>query len=445
MKTRPRGRHIDAACAIERLDRRMLLSAAIVHRVLQIRGTGHDDQIELQTDGAQTTVLLGHSRARTFDNGAFDSIVINGKNGDDSIRISDDIVKPATILGGKGDDYLKGGGGDDVIRPGLGNDTLEGGGDRFELGGGVNTADYSDRTEDLTFGGGPLTASGERDVLALGSNLQRLLTGSGDDSIDMSANYSGDTRYIDAGAGNDNVTLRMGGYAGDGTVRGGAGDDRILISGYKGLYYGDAGDDTFEVYRSSHTAREFYGGPGIDTVDYRGASGGGSFYSITVTFDDLPNDGSPTERYQPTPDNVHTDNERLLVTFNGGDVYGSDNSETIIGSIGHDLLVGGGGDDFLQGARESDIYAQSNTLIGGDGDDTLIGGRGNDSLVGEEGDDSLVGNDGDDTLIGGPGDDVLDGGAGNNVIIDESRRTISAARLLDELSGASGDALREIP
>ena len=29
MKTRPRGQHIDTACAIERLDRRMLLSALV--------------------------------------------------------------------------------------------------------------------------------------------------------------------------------------------------------------------------------------------------------------------------------------------------------------------------------------------------------------------------------------------------------------------------------
>ena len=67
MKTCLRGRHTYAACAIERLDRRMPLSAVIVRRVLQIHGTGHGDHIELQTDGAQTMGALGHSLARTFE------------------------------------------------------------------------------------------------------------------------------------------------------------------------------------------------------------------------------------------------------------------------------------------------------------------------------------------------------------------------------------------
>jgi hypothetical protein len=89
----------------------LLLSVAIVHGTLRITGTGRDDLITLETDGSVTSVLLNHKRARTFANSSFDRIVIDGKNGDDSIRISDDILKPATILGGKGDDFLKGGGG----------------------------------------------------------------------------------------------------------------------------------------------------------------------------------------------------------------------------------------------------------------------------------------------------------------------------------------------
>jgi Ca2+-binding RTX toxin-like protein len=418
MKTRPRGRHIDAACAIERLDRRMLLSAVIVHRVLQIRGTGHDDQIELQTDGAQTTVVLGDSRARTFDNGAFDSIVIDGKNGDDSIRISDEIVKPATILGGKGDDYLKGGGGDDVLIDGPGSDTLHGGGNDKPAG--VNTADFSRVTTSIQVQAYQILGSdGDVDVLA--GYTQRLLTGSGDDSIiAYTGGFDGGINYIDAGPGNDSVSFNS--SYGDVTAHGGAGDDEILIYApfRVGYYYGDAGEDVFSVYRSSSTARDFNGGEGIDTVDYSGVPGGGSFFGVTVTFDDVANDGA-NEFGQPQPDNVHTDVERLIGTARGNRVFGSENNETIIGSTSNDVIIGGGGNDFLDG------------------------GAGNDFIDGQAGADTLIGGDGDDTLIGGPGDDVLDGGAGNNVIIDESRRAISAGRLLDELSGASGDLPREIP
>ena len=47
----------------------------------------------------------------------------------------------------------------------------------------------------------------------------------------------------------------------DVTVHGGAGDDSILIYSphHNGFYFGDAGDDTFRVYRSSWTARDFHG------------------------------------------------------------------------------------------------------------------------------------------------------------------------------------------
>jgi Ca2+-binding RTX toxin-like protein len=378
----------------EPLERRMLLSAAIVHRLLRVAGTGHDDLISLETTGAKTTVVVNQKRERTFANNGFDAILIDGKNGDDSISIDVELVKPSTILGGNGDDILLGGGGDDVLRPGLGNDTLHGGGDRFELGGGVNTADYSDRTEPLTVSSGRLTtASGEEDILALGSNLQRLFTGSGDDWVDVFANYPGDTRYIDAGAGNDLVLLNKGAYGGDMIVRGRAGDDTILITGSFAQYFGDEGNDTFKVQRSSFTAREFFGGPGIDTVDYSG--GGASFFPINVTLDDQPNDGSLVEfRYQSRPDNVHSDVEKVLGTSQGSRIMGSPGDNTIAGSTTSDVLVGGGGRDLLTGATGNDL------IISAGGPSTLQGDHGADTLIGAQ-DDVFIA-DADDTIIDQP-------------------------------------------
>jgi Ca2+-binding RTX toxin-like protein len=379
--------------AIERLERRVLLSAVIIDRTLLVEGTSTANVIDINTDGTSTTVKFRRSIIGTFANSDFDRINVQALDGNDSVTIGVAVLKPATLDGGDGDDYLLGGGGDDVIRPGLGNDTLQGGGDRFELGGGVNTADYSDRTENLTFGGGPLTASGERDVLALGSNLQRLLTGSGDDTIDMSANYPGDTRYIDVGAGNDNVTLRTGAYGGDMIVRGRAGDDRILITGSNAQYFGDEGNDTFTVERSSFTAREFFGGPGIDTVDYSG--GGTSFFSINVTLDDQPNDGSLVEfRYQSRPDNVHSDVEKVLGTSQGSRIMGSSGDNTIAGSTTSDVLVSGGGRDRLTGGTANDL------LISTGGSSTLQGDAGDDTLIGTK-DDVFI-SDGSDTIIDEP-------------------------------------------
>ena len=58
------------------------------------------------------------------------------------------------------------------------------------------------------------------------------------------------------------------------------------------------------------------------------------------------------------------------------------------------------------------IGALDETLTGATKADTLNGGDGNDVLVGLAGNDTLNGGNGNDTLTGGAGDDTLDGGAG---------------------------------
>ncbi|HEY7088906.1 MAG TPA: calcium-binding protein [Tepidisphaeraceae bacterium] len=425
---------------IERLEGRVLLSAAIVHRTLRIIGTAQDDQIDLQTDGATTTVNLGHGQSRQFSNTDFDNISIDSGKGNDTVAISDDLLNPATIDGGEGDDSLKGGGGDDVLIAGLGNDTLAGGGTAHEPGG-INTADYSARTEAITvrYYGNLTTASGEHDSFGLGSNIQRLFSGSGDDSLWTFANYPGDITYVDAGGGNDDVDMHVGGYVGSATAHGGAGNDYIYMTGSRIVYYGDEGDDTFSILRSEYMAREFFGGPGIDTVDY---SPSGAL-PIQVSFDDIANDGY---YLQYLPDNVHTDVERVIGPSSGITVIGSDNDETMIGNGGYDSLVGGGGNDYLESNDHNRYVAPRSTLIGGAGDDTVFGGDGNDLIHGGPGndyidcgagDDTAFGDEGDDTLIGGAGSDVLDGGPGDNVIIDDfalqSPREITMAQLISEL------------
>jgi Ca2+-binding RTX toxin-like protein len=71
--------------------------------------------------------------------------------------------------------------------------------------------------------------------------------------------------------------------------------------------------------------------------------------------------------------------------------------ETIIGAAGNDVLSGMDGNDVLAGLT---------------GNDTLDGGNGNDRLDGGVGNDTLFGGAGNDLLSGGTGNDTLDGGAG---------------------------------
>lgn len=101
------------------------------------------------------------------------------------------------------------------------------------------------------------------------------------------------------------------------------------------------------------------------------------------------------------------DGDDRLIGGRGDDVLdGGDGDDVLRGNSNLDTLLGGAGADTLHGGRGSDL------LDGGDGDDRLRGGRGNDLLLGGRGDDRLRGNQGYDSLDGGDGNDRLHGGSG---------------------------------
>jgi Ca2+-binding RTX toxin-like protein len=82
------------------------------------------------------------------------------------------------------------------------------------------------------------------------------------------------------------------------------------------------------------------------------------------------------------------------------------NSDSLMGSDGDDHLFGYAGDDLLRGLSGNDV------LDGGSGSDALIGGYGADTLIGGVGTDHLDGGLGNDLLVGGSGSDLLIGGEG---------------------------------
>ena len=169
------------------------------------------------------------------------------------------------------------------------------------------------------------------------------------------------TRSVDAGAGNDRISL-LGGSA---TVDGGTGQDILDVRAYQ---YGVAIDAD-------------------NGVDHRS-------YQTHQTFDAIKNG-------------------RQLVGITGRNI------EEIIGSEFNDAIrasgvIGpvraGAGNDVIFGGDESNEFwgdAGDDTLYGGAGDDRLSGGSGNDTLKGGIGSDSLDGGAGRDMLTGGIGDDAF--------------------------------------
>jgi Ca2+-binding RTX toxin-like protein len=313
--------------------------------------------------------------------------VINGGDGDD------------VLDGGDGDDHLGGGEGDDVLHGGEGNDVLvdfSGGSDQlfggagddnlsvYRAGGAVGSVlmDGGDGRDQISFFG---EAENSVDVTILG--------GAGGDTIAVGVT-AGSVR-IDAGSGNDTVTIRQGS---DYEIALGSGHDLLIIEPPFGsnpnapiiitdFETGDLGDrvDLNGIHQTfnnwDYESNPFGTGhlrlvqDGADTVLQVDMDGGGDDFVTLMSF-------TNTLASDFTGQN-----------FNGFPPDGSDRvGITIIGTEG---------DDTLGGTHAND------TIEGGAGDDTLYGQDGDDELRGEEGNDLLIGGTGDDRFEGGDGDDVL--------------------------------------
>jgi hypothetical protein len=221
----------------------------------------------------------------TIDAGAGNDNPIYGKGGDDLLQ------------GGIGSDLLVGGPGNDTLDGGPGDDYLEGiikegpqataGADTYVGGGGLDSVNYGDRTEDLSLsidgvandgaagegdnlglditgvqsgaGNDTITGSAQRNTLAGGDGNDTIAGGDGDDALD---GWVGNDR-VDGGAGQDSI----GGGDGDDVLVGGA--DRDIFWGEEpnsgcGPVLCETGRD--QVFARDGIAEPIDCGPGTDAV-----------------------------------------------------------------------------------------------------------------------------------------------------------------------------------
>ncbi|MDG3042685.1 SdrD B-like domain-containing protein, partial [Roseicyclus marinus] len=240
-----------------------------------IEGNGGDDTIDA---GAGDDTVDGGTGDDVIAGGAGDDVLAGGL-GDDEIAGgagADDILGGAgsdTLAGGAGDDTLDGGDGDDdiavgggdVAAGGDGDDvftldptdpatdvdvTLDGGRDGTdgfpagpENGDAGDVLDLSDEAGDLSviLGTDPesgtvdgLDADGTPDITF--DEIEKVLTGSGDDVIDGGASTG--PIDVDAGAGDDDVT----GGSGDDAIAAGPGNDTVDAGAGDDTVAGGAGD-----------------------------------------------------------------------------------------------------------------------------------------------------------------------------------------------------------
>ena len=209
--------------------------------------------------------------------------------------------------------------------------------------------------------------------------------GSGNDTITVTNATVNDGVYLIGGGGNDLLT---GGLASD-ALQGGAGDDRLI---------GLAGADNF------------VGDVGIDTVDYSVIGRAG--------------------RAVPGFAGINGVVADLRAVWHGqlgghaqGDTYIANDVENVIGTPNNDYIIGN-----VTRATCSMAWPAMTRSIGNLGNDDLVGGLGNDTLIGSDGVtfrdiDRLDGGDGNDRiyadaadLTGAPAKVV--GGAGTADVLD---------------------------
>jgi Ca2+-binding RTX toxin-like protein len=317
-----------------------------------VNGTNGNDVIAVAGSAAGVTVSgLTAVVTITGSEGNLDQLTVNALGGDDVVNAStlqQGAFATLTVNGGAGADLLIGSKGDDLMIGGTGNDTalMGAGNDTFvwSPGDGSDIVEGQAGFDTLLFNGANIaekidvSANGSRvrftrDVANITMDLNDV------ESIDFNARGGADTVTVHDLSGTDmtQVNLDLAGVPGSGTGDGAA--DSVIVDG-------TAGNDVIIV-----------------AGDASGAAVLGLSAVVNITGAEAAND-------------------RLIVNALAGD-------------------------DVVDASSLSAV-AIGLTVDGGDGNDVLIGGAGNDSLSGGAG---------DDVLIGGPGQDILDGGSGDNILI----------------------------
>jgi Ca2+-binding RTX toxin-like protein len=382
--------------------------------------------------------LGGYSADGTIPAG----LVLTGTSGRDGLYGT---AGADTIEGGEGDDGIFGGAGDDILHGGLGNDFIVGsygddvitggaGHDSIDAGSGndqVDGGDGDDRLISNVGGNDQLIGGAGVDLITVirtsGSDHVTVSGGDDDDTISITSR-SNATFSVDAGNGNDIVTLN--GIRGRVDLNLGTGADRVRLLGSSAdhnllgavriadFQTGESGDmlDLNAYLRSVLTGWSAPHNP-FSTGHLRLVQNGDDAV-LEISRDALAANFRPVVVFEGAAVGAFTARNFYGWPADGSPppgltIAGSERNETIEGTSGGDLIQGFGGNDTLSGGFGAD------TLQGGDGNDTLRGGQDNDLLEGGAGDDILDGDTGNDEIRGGEGNDIVYASSGRDSVYGE--------------------------
>jgi len=189
------------------------------------------------------------------------------------------------------------------------------------------------------------------------------------------------------------------------------GSDTVTANGIVKEYYLGLGNDRMNVASVINTD-EYYGGNGIDTIDWSGSGETGITIDLAAG---TATDGTNTETMEGF--------EYAIGTAGGDTITGTTGTNALYGGDGADSLYGGGGTDYLYGGTGADrLYGGtgSNYMYGSDGNDIGYGGTGYNYFSGGSGNDVFYGGTGGEAVYGGADNDALYSGGGNDTVYGDA-------------------------
>jgi Ca2+-binding RTX toxin-like protein len=320
---------------------------------------------------------------------------IAGGLGDDVIDISGS-VEDSIILGGSGNDIITGGAGDDLI-----------------VGSGSQLYVFHEDDRNLLSGGAG------HDYIASRGNRDTINGGDGNDYVKLFSDY-GSLQVVRGGAGDDLIVMRGAGIHVINGQHFGSGQTVILGS--------DDGHDTVLTGNASDLWVTQDGG----TASVRAADGitvqldGLHASEIDIIWDVEPyvsqsvltyrGNGNLVIKVKSTGASVCIENVTGSIHFDDELNYSFDTlSVAIVDSTGNPIHIPGFavqyGDTSQYFTSEAAYFAakaqSQQESTGTPQDDELIGGHGDDDMTGSEGDDTFTGSPGTDSIDGGSGKDAL--------------------------------------
>ena len=461
---------------------------------------------------ADTTLLL--NAGRSIAGGMFAGTVFGG-NGNDTVTLTGfNGTGGSTLFGGAGNDQLTGGAQGDLLIGGTGRDSLNGGrgddvlrltrladlqaGETYAGGAGEDLLDGRAVLPEADFAtAGTVFQTLEsiegfrRGVVMSATQLDQFsgvvdvwgdirIAGSG--SIDLSdASVLSDDIFL---SNNGNQITVAGGYGidgdggdFDGTIHGGNGADRIVLTGSYGtdlsqgaVLRGGGGDDTMI---GGATSDVLIGGTGRDSMTGGGGNDTLILFDGDVATGEVYDGGAGSDTLTGQTglaadlSGVTISGIERITGFSGGLVLSAAQLNGFAGTIdlSGDLAVSTTGavnlagatlrlDQIALNAGGNQITVAGNTGFDGQSVQTILGGNGADTitvtggtagafgpeLFGGGGNDTISGGLNDDEITGGAGRDSMSGGGGNDRFVIDGLTDIQSGEIYD--GGAGTDTLQ---